>query len=350
MFARISTVGENCLVVSDPSDGARGIPNCVIWEKIPEGKPTEYRFNSSGYRNNADFGPKSPGTYRIVMVGTSVAAGFRVPQGQTIAALLPAELSRRTGRKVEVYNEGLPQRTPRSISRIFNEALAANPDMILWIVSTLDIARSSYEARSVTPQDGTWNFIKTAFDTESFNASMATIFGHTKTATLLKEFLYESPSQYVRSSLMGADYKKELLQSESSAEWNTELKEFDTSAASIAGQARKAGIPLVVVLVPDRTQAALISMTGEWPKGFDPYKVGNEVSSIIVSHGGTYIDILPQFRTVPNPQLGYFALDGHPNALGHALIARFLTNKLADAVIPPLSATAKPQAELQPRP
>jgi hypothetical protein len=349
MFARISTVGENCLVVSDPSNGARGIPNCVIWEKIAEGKLTEYRFNSSGYRNNADFGPKSPGTYRIVMVGTSVAAGFRVPQGQTIGALLPAELSRRTGRKVEVYNEALPWRTPRSISRIFNEALAANPDMILWIVSPLDIATPKYEAGSVT-QDGTWNFIKTAFDTKSFNASMAAIFGHTKTATLLKEFLYESPSQYVRSSLMGTDYKKEFLQSESSAEWDTELKEFDSSAASIAGQARKAGIPLVVVLVPDRTQAALISMTGEWPKGFDPYKVGNEVSSIIVSHGGTYIDILPEFRTVPNPQLGYFALDGHPNPLGHAMIARFLTNKLADAAIPALSATAKPQAELQPRP
>jgi hypothetical protein len=342
MFARVSTVGENCLVVNDPSNGARGIPNCVIWEKIPEGKPTEYRFNSSGYRNNVDFGPKSPGTYRIVMVGTSVAAGFRVPQEQTIGALLPAELSRRTGRKVEVYNEALPWRTPRSISRIFNEALAANPDMILWIVSPLDIASPKYEAGSVT-QNGKWNFIRTAFDTESFNASMAAIFGHTKTATLLKELLYESPSQYVRSSLMGADYKKEFLQSESSAEWNTELKDFDSSAASIAGQARKAGIPLVVALVPDRTQAALISMTGEWPKDFDPYKVGNEVSSIIVSHGGTYLDILPEFRTVPNPQLGYFALDGHPNALGHAMITRFLTNKLADAA-------AKPQAELQPRP
>jgi hypothetical protein len=179
---------------------------------------------------------------------------------------------------------------------------------------------------------------------------MATIFGHTRTATLFKEFLYESPSQYVQSSLMGADYKKEFLQSESSAEWNTELKEFDSSAASIAGQARKAGIPLVVVLVPDRTQAALISMTGECPKGFDPYKVGSEVSSIIVSHGGTYIDILPQFRTVPNPQRGYFALDGHPNAFGHAMIARFLTDKLADVAIPALSGADKPQAELQPRP
>ena len=173
--------------------------------------------------------------------------------------------------------------------------------MILWIVSPLDIASPKClvdEAGSVT-EDGKWNFIKTAFDTESFNASMAAIFGHTKTATLLKEFLYESPSQYVRSSLMGADYKKEFLQSESSAEWNRELKEFDSSAASIAGQARKAGVPLVVVLVPDGTQAALISMTGECPKGFDPYKVGNEVGSIIVSHGGTYLTFFPSSAPCP---------------------------------------------------
>ncbi len=356
MYARISTVGENCLVIKDPSNGARGIPNCVIWEKIPEGKPTEYRFNSSGYRDNADFGPKSPGTYRIVMVGTSVAAGFRVPQEQTVGALLPTELSRRTGRKVEVYNEALPWRTPGSISRNFSEALASNPDMILWLLSPLDIASPSWlvrrdEAGSPgTPQDGAWYLIKTAFDTEPFNTSIATIFGHTRAATLLKEFLYESPSQYVQSSLMGADYKKEFLLSGSSAEWSRELREFDSSASSIAEQARKAGVPLVVVLVPDRTQAALISMTGECPKGFDPYKVGNEVSSIIASHGGTYLDILPEFRTIPNPQLGYFALDGHPNAFGQTMIARFLTNKLADVAIPALSAAVKPQAGLQPRP
>jgi hypothetical protein len=352
-FARLPSVGENCLLLDDPSNGARGIPNCVIWEKIPEGKLTEYRFNSSGYRNNADFGPKSPGTYRIVMVGTSVAAGFRVPQAQTVSALLPTELSRRTGRKVEVYNEALPWRTPGSISRNFSEALASNPDMILWLLSPLDIAYPSLlthrdEAESGTPQDGAWYSIKTAFDTQPFSASIATIFGHTRAATLLKEFLYESPSQYVQSSLMGGDYKKEFLQSESSAEWSKELREFDSSASSIAEQARKAGIRLVVVFVPDRTQAALISMTGECPKGFDPYKVGKEVSSIIVSHGGTYLDILPEFRTISNPQMGYFALDGHPNAFGHAMIARFLTNKLADVAIPPLSAATKPLAGLQP--
>lgn len=353
-FARLPTAGENCLAVSDPSDGARGIPHCVVWEKIPEGKLTEYRFNSSGYRDNADLEPKSPGTYRIVMVGTSVAAGFRVAQQQTVGALLPANLSQRIGRKVEVYNEGLPLRTSNSLARDFKDALAADPDMILWIVSPLDISYPSLlrrrdQAEPLPPRAGAWYFTKAVFAKESFNTSMATIFSHTRAATLLKDLIYESPSLYVQSSLMGADYNKDFLQSESTEEWYRELKEFESSAANIEEQAQRAGIPIAAVLVPDRTQAAMISMMDECPKGFDPYKLGNELRSIIVSHGGTYIDILPEFRTVPNPQLGYFAIDGHPNAEGHAMIARFLARKLAGLTAPAVSAGAQPQGGLQAR-
>ena len=163
--------GKTVWSINDPSYGVRGIPNCVVWEKIPEGKLIEYRFNGSGYRNNADFGPKSPGTYRIVIVGTSVAAGFRVAQEQTIAALLPAELSRLTGRKVEIYNEGLPLRPSSSIARNFNEVLAADPDMILWIVSPLDISNPSLEVHreplEPLPQAGAWSFTKAVFAKES---------------------------------------------------------------------------------------------------------------------------------------------------------------------------------------
>jgi hypothetical protein len=353
-FARIPTAGESCLAINDPSRGVRGIPNCVVWEKIPEGNLIQYRFNGGGYRNNADLEPKSPGTYRIVIVGTSIAAGFRVSQEQTIAALLPAELSRRTGRKVEIYNEGLPLRPSSSIARNFNEVLAADPDMILWIVSPLDISNPSLEVHrdplEPVPQAGVWSFTKAVFAKESFNASMATLFSHTRAAIFLKDLIYESPSLYVQSSLMGADYNKDFLITESSAKWNKELKEFDSSAANIEGEARKAGIPLVATLVPDRTQAAMISMMDESPKGFDAYKLGNDLRTIIVSHGGTYIDILPDFRTVPNPQLGYLALDGHPNAYGHALIARFLSSKLAGVMVPALSAGAQPQAGLRARP
>jgi hypothetical protein len=332
VFGRLPTAGENCLV-SDGADGSRGIPNCVVREKIPEGQVIEYRFNNNGYRNNVDFAPKSSDTYRIVMVGTSVAAGFRVAQDQTIGALLPGELSRRTGRKVEVYNQGLPLQTTNSIARHFHDAIAVHPDMILWIVSPLDISYS-FEA-------GRREGVNLRSARASFDTSMTTLFSHTRTAMLLKDLLYKSPSEYVQASLMGSDYKQEFLQRESSAEWLRELKEFDNSAADIEGQARQAGIPIVAALAPDRTQAAMISMMDECPKGFDPYKLGGELRSIIVSHGGTYIDILPEYRSVRDPQLGYFPIDGHPNASGQAMIARFLTNKLAGLPILAPAATAE---------
>jgi hypothetical protein len=355
MFGRLTYYGENCLVFKDPDIGARGIPNCVVREKIPEGQAMEYRFNSSGYRNESDFGPKARGTYRIVIVGTSVAAGFRVPEEQTMATLLPAALSQRTGRKVEVYNQALPLRTTRSISRNFPDAIAANPDMILWVVSPLDISYSSSARRQedvapFNPQVGAWHFMKSIVSTESFATSVATIFSHTRSSILLKDLLYESPSQYVRSSLMGADYNQRFLQSESSAEWLSELKEFDRSAEEIAGQARNARIPLVAVLVPDRTQAAMISTMDVSPKGFDPYKLDRELRTIIVSHGGIYVDILPEFRSTPNPHRGYFAIDGHPNAYGQAMIAKFLTDKLASTPLPEASAQVGPQPGFGPRP
>jgi hypothetical protein len=353
MLTSLNTTGEDCLMLNDPSNGARGIPNCVVSEKIPEGNLTEYRFNSSGYRNNFNFGPKSPGTYRIVTVGTSVAAGFRVPEEKTFGVLLPEELSRLTGRKVELYNEGLPWRSPFFISRSFNEALAASPDMILWILTPIDIENTAWvvphnEARLLSPRARALYRIKTAFATKSFSASMAEIFSHTDAAKLLSDLLYESPSQYVKSSLLGSDYKADFLQSESSSEWQRQIKEFDSSAANIEGQAHKAGVPLVAVLIPDRTQAAMISLMGEWPEGFDPYKLDNELRSIVVRHGGTYIDILPDFRTIPDPQLGYFAVDGHPNANGHATIARLLSKKLVDGAVPGLTASGPQTAGLEP--
>jgi hypothetical protein len=107
-----------------------------------------------------------------------------------------------------------------------------------------------------------------------------------------------------------------------------------------------AGVPLVVTLVPNRAQAAMISM-GEWPAGYDPYKLDNELRSIIEKQGGTYIDILPDYRTIASPEQGYFTVDGHPNADGHALIARFLARELTSGAIPTLKATTQPQAALE---
>jgi hypothetical protein len=164
----------------------------------------------------------------------------------------------------------------------------------------------------------------------------------TAPATLLLHYLYESRSQYLKNFLAAGD-PAGFLQVQPSAKWQSRLVYFESDAAEIERQAKSEGVPLVVTLVPDRAQAAMISM-GEWPAGFDPYKLDNELRLIIERGGGTYVDILPDYRTSTAPEQGYFPVDGHPNADGHALIARFLAKELTSGVIPALKVDNRMQA------
>jgi hypothetical protein len=87
----------------------------------------------------------------------------------------------------------------------------------------------------------------------------------------------------------------------------------------------------------------MISM-GEWPAGYDPYKLDEELRSIITSHGGIYIDILPDLRNIPNPEQHYFPVDNHPDADGDAMISGMLAKELTGGAIPARKAATLPQA------
>src|ERR1700721_2667889 len=132
------------------------------------------------------------------------------------------------------------------------------------------------------------------------------------------------------------------LRPSASLEWQSRLHQFDIEAAEIARQANAAGVPVVAVFLPRAPQAAMISR-GEWPKGFDLSKLDNELRSIIVSHGGIYIDILPDFRGIPNPERGYRSVEGHPNPPGHAMLSGLLAKALTSGTVPALQITAQAQ-------
>jgi hypothetical protein len=363
MFPRSETSVYNCLVLSDPSTGTRGIPGRTCWEKIEENQPVEYRFNSSGYRAGMEFVPKSPDTYRIVMVGSSFAMGYRVDREKTFGALLPAELSQRTGHRAELYNEAMAGSggSPRSVSLRFNDALATKPDMILWILTFWDISHVS----TIMPDDvapvghgiamgRTRRLVREALATKSIPEEIRALadvplkvvrvrWEATRSCFLLRHFLNEGQSQYLKSYLMQPDSSIGFLRAEPSAEWKSWLRQSDSYAMELEARAKAAGVPLVAALVPDRAQAAMISR-GEWPAGLDPYKLDHELRAMIVSHGGTYIDILPGFRNVPNPERYYFPVDGHPNADGHKIISELLANALTGGAVPALTVATQPQA------
>ncbi|HXM65050.1 MAG TPA: SGNH/GDSL hydrolase family protein [Terriglobales bacterium] len=365
MFSRTGTLYD-CLVLNDPSTGTRGIPGCVSREKIEETQPVEYRFNSSGYRAETEFGPKSPGTYRIVMVGSSFAMGYRVPVEETFAARLQAELSQRTGLRTELFNEAMAGSggSPRSVSLRFKDALAAKPDLILWILTFWDVSHVSSIMPEETPAGHetsigrTRRLVKEALARKSIVEMVRDLsdvplkvvrvrWEMTRTAFLLQHFLNESQSQYLRAYLIGSDSNNGFLKTEPSAEWQTWLRQSDSYAEELQARAAAAGVPLVAVLVPDRAQAALISM-GAWPADIDPFKLDDELRAMIVRHGGIYIDILSGFRNIPNPEHYYFPVDGHPNAEGQRIISRLLAEALTGGAIPALKVAAQSPAAKDP--
>jgi hypothetical protein len=290
--------------------------------------------------------------------------GFSVSQEKTFAALLPEELSRRTGRKVEVYNESMLGGFPRSAALRMNDVLAAKPDLILWVLAPRDIRNSSIlllsdldpKANAPAPPSvkmgSFWTRaryrFKTSFTTNSFPSAVALMWQHAVGAftglpsgVLTQHIVYASQTQYVKSSLMSPESEGNgpdigFLKTEQNARWQNDLKQFDQDAAEIEEQSKAAGVPVVVTLIPDRVQAAMLSMR-EWPNGFDPYKLDDEVRPIISRHDGTYIDVFPDFRDIPNPERYFFLIDGHPDANGHRFISEILAKELTNGAVPALA-------------
>ena len=119
-------------------------------------------------------------------------------------------------------------------------------------------------------------------------------------AILLRHSLYtdESQEQYVNSYLMNGDESAGFLNADWSPRWQVRLEQFDTCAANMEEKAKAAGIPFVAVLLPNRAQAAMISM-GKWPTGYDPYKLNEKLRFIIVSHGESILRYFPSSAKYP---------------------------------------------------
>ncbi len=350
IYPKLSTMGEDCMVFGDAATGARAIPNSVCWDKLPDTELSEYRFDSCGHRAQIGCGPKPPGTYQIVVLGSSVAMGMRVPVEKTFATLLPQELSLRTGQSIRLYNEGMPWRPPRVIAAHIDDVIAEKPDLILWIISPADIGETSKLVRTMTPDAGSASSNKStgargladSLILGSARRFVATAIQNQATGNLLRILLYRIRTLYVHNYLMrGSD--ADFLRSDPSPKWAENLNQFDGYADEIERKAKLAGVPVVAAFLPNRAQAAMLSM-GTWPKGSDPYWLDRDLRAIVEKHGGTYLDIVPNFRTIPNAEFDYYPVDGHPNAQGHALITGMLADAFIQSSIPGFRSASEPDS------
>jgi hypothetical protein len=330
-----------CLVMNDSSTGVRGIPNSVCHEKIYESPMAEYRFNGCGHRTLGQCDSKPPGTYRIVMVGSSVAEGFTVSYEQSIAGLLPERLSRATGRTVEIYNEGLPFGTPHGTLLRFDQVLAAHPDLILWPMTPWDINNvslviptgDSHAALAAALQNRSrWERLKLQLtEKRDLNGFMTK---YSRAYFMIQHLLYKSDSIYLAHSLSGTDpYASSLLETPA-PEWQAKLDQFAGYLSDMAARSKAAGVPMVIVAVPRHAQGVLIAAGLNTP-GIDPLAFGSQMQRIAGQCGVTYIDILQPFRGIRDINTVFYPVDQHLSARGQQVVADLISEALSHGIIPP---------------
>ncbi len=212
--------------------------------------------------------------------------------------------------------------------------LATKPDLILWILSPTDIGETSNlvrEEHRALPATGAGKGGSIHGLANSACAFLASEARNQSTGSLLRIVLYQIRTLYVRNYLMrGRD--SDFLRMSPNPQWAVSLKQFESYADEIEGKAKLAGVPVVSVLLPNRAQAAMLGM-GNWPEESDPYKLDNDLRTIIRKHGGIYVDILPYFRAIPDAETYYYPIDGHPDAPGHVLITRMLVDAFSQSPI-----------------
>lgn len=330
---------NSCLTVDDRVGGLGFKRNCVARGKSAEGPWTTYRFNDCGYRSETSCGPVPPGTVRIAILGASVAWGLHVPYGETYYARASGELTRRCKRPVDVQNLGMPRSTPLHSYRHMDEALALRPDVLIYLLAPFDLEQQidpQELAKRNDPARATQ--INAIHEPMSLLRRVQILITQSRTVLVAQHYLLQNKDTYLRLYMNYGD-KADFLRQPFTSAWQQRFADLDILVGDMAAKAHSAGVPLLIVPVPSRAQAALLS-SSKLPPHVDPYAFGRRIEEIANKHGVGYADLMTPYGRIPDSQNLFLIVDGHVTSDGQAVIAHQLAQKLESGFVPALQGCA----------
>jgi hypothetical protein len=314
--------GFSTCVAIDMVEGLREKPNCQERLKNAEGPWVSYHYNECGYRTYASCGPKPAGTIRIALLGSSISQGLEIPFDQTFGERAARQISRATGRRVEVQNLGIANLPPFYCGRKLDRAMALHPDLVVYAMSAFDLyqAMDLEEAKKLNdPRKAAPAFRLRNLASMSRAMLMASHFRFSDPAVYLNTYLqYGSQADFLRVPFTPA--------------WRKRLADFAVVADDMAARLKREGIPFLIMAVPSRAQAALLHTTPQ-PPHTDPLAFGRAVQAIAEEAGAGYIDGLSEFQNQPGSERLFYIADGHIDPDGHALLARAMARKCLDRMV-----------------
>lgn len=259
-----------------------------------------YRTNSSGFRGPEYARPKPPGTFRIAVIGDSVTMGFGVAERDTYAARIERALNDPPGPVAyEVLDIGLAGlNATHVVERFEMVGLSYDPDLIIYGYTLNDIEGPAYRFA----RDGahTQNMGNLAREEWTRSGLRVVTFFRTRLYSLL-ELIRPPEGSYVHELDDNYFHNPDALAAVDAA--------FDRLGAI----ARKRGVCVIV-----------LHHTDLWfLRGIHPFRRHHAVvSRLVADHGFENKDTVDYFLGHNAVDLWVNAFDPHPNADGHAILAR----------------------------
>lgn len=135
------------LYIAEKQRGFALRPNSEGWET--EENDNYVHINSDGLNDREHTRARPPGTLRIAVVGSSEAEARQIPRDQTFEAILERELSKATGKPVEVLNFGVPgYGLAQEYLTLKNHVWQYDPQIVLVAMSVFTVLKN---VRSIYP-------------------------------------------------------------------------------------------------------------------------------------------------------------------------------------------------------
>ncbi len=310
------------------------VPNCTSTTKIAEGPAVTYHFNSCGYRTFDDCGAKPPGAIRIVLLGSSNSEGLHVPYDQTFADRTAKAIAKATDRTVQIENFGLPALSPLTCYERVNEAIRLHPDLVVYPVASFDLDQVMDPVQLAHRNDP--NGVPPGplfhYAPPTMIKRLQIALNDSRTFLIAQHFLFTNTDTFLRI-YMSYGQKADYLRKPMSAHWKARYADFDLILTDMAARFKQAGIPFLLMAVPSRPQAALLSVSNP-PPNSDAYAFDRELKQMAGKLGIGYVDGISEFATVPHSDQLFYIVESHIKGEGHAVLARALIRKCLDGSVP----------------
>jgi hypothetical protein len=248
----------------------------------------QWRTNAQGMRDRSYTTDKPAGTFRIALVGDSIGAGWGVNVEHRFESILEqawhARAKEASGLTVEIINCAVPGHSPGQRWYHFSQiGWSMDPDLVIYESTAADVGWDERRLRFLLARGLGWD--SSIYHSALVNAGVEP---------------HGSPD----------DYKRELRP----RHWEILAGVYQTMAADC----RARGIPILWVLVP---------RVGRKHDEFDQRILLKTARAAGFSH---VIDVTDAYDALDSSRLAIGPDDFHPNASGHARLARRLDSALRD--------------------